>query len=76
MNYNSYSFDGEVLVEFTAAKIRNAPRDTGSPCCNVSAHIAEVVEPGRRILREMGFYGYACTEFKRIHATESTSLWR
>lgn len=65
MNYNSYSWGGEALVEFTAAKIRNAPRDTGSPCCNVSAHVPEVVEPGRKILKAMGFDGYACTEFKR-----------
>jgi len=65
VNYNSYSWDGTALVEFTAAKIRNAPRDTGSPCCNMSSHIPEVVEPGRKILQAMGFYGYACTEFKR-----------
>ncbi len=65
VNYNSYSWGGETLVEFTAAKIRNAPRDTGSPCCNMSAHVPEVIEPGRRILQAMGFDGYACTEFKR-----------
>lgn len=64
-NYNSYSCAGETLVEFTAAKIRNAPRDTGSPCCNVSARIPEVLGPGRRILQAMGFSGYACTEFKK-----------
>jgi D-aspartate ligase len=65
VNYNSYSWGGETLVEFTAAKLRNAPRDTGSPCCNMSAVIPEVIEPGRKILQAMGFYGYACTEFKR-----------
>jgi D-aspartate ligase len=64
-NYNSYVWDGEALVEFTAAKIRSAPRETGSPCCNLSAHIPEVVGPGRKILQAMGFYGFACTEFKR-----------
>jgi len=65
VNYNSYSVDGEARVEFTAAKIRNAPRDTGSPCVAMSAHVPEVIEPGRRILRAMEFHGYACTEFKR-----------
>lgn len=65
VNYNSYSWNGSALVEFTAAKIRNAPRDTGSPCVAVSEHIPEVIEPGRKILQAMGFYGYACTEFKR-----------
>jgi len=24
-----------------------------------------VIEPGRKILKAMGFYGYACTEFKK-----------
>lgn len=65
VNYNSYSWDGNALVEFTAAKVRNAPRDTGSPCCNMSAHIPDVIEPGRKILQAMGFNGYACTEFKQ-----------
>jgi predicted ATP-grasp superfamily ATP-dependent carboligase len=64
-NYNSYSFNNEVLVEFTAQKIRNAPPETGSPCVLLSKHIPEVIEPGRKILKAMGFYGYACTEFKQ-----------
>jgi len=64
-NYNSYNWDGQTLVEFTAHKIRNAPPDTGSPCVLISKEIEEVLEPGRRILRALGFYGYACTEFKK-----------
>jgi predicted ATP-grasp superfamily ATP-dependent carboligase len=64
-NYNSYSWGGKALVEFTAAKIRNAPRETGSPSVALSQHIPEVIEPGRKILQALGFYGYACTEFKR-----------
>ena len=31
----------------------------------LSEHVPEVIEPGRKILQAMGFYGYACTEFKR-----------
>ncbi|PKQ15529.1 MAG: hypothetical protein CVT67_08915 [Actinobacteria bacterium HGW-Actinobacteria-7] len=65
VNYNSYSWGGKALVEFTAAKIRNAPRDTGSPCVAQSQFVSEVLEPGRRILQAMDFHGYACTEFKR-----------
>ncbi|HEY3388083.1 MAG TPA: hypothetical protein VGK38_00815, partial [Prolixibacteraceae bacterium] len=38
---------------------------TGSPCALLSQYIPEVIEPGRKILKAMGFYGYACTEFKR-----------
>lgn len=65
VNYNAYFWDGEPLVEFTAQKIRNAPPTFGSPCVVLSKVIPEVIEPGRRILQAMGFYGYACTEFKR-----------
>jgi predicted ATP-grasp superfamily ATP-dependent carboligase len=65
VNYNSYTSRGTTLVEFTAAKVRNAPRDTGSPCVAMSARVDGVLEPGRAILRAMGFSGYACTEFKR-----------
>ncbi len=68
VNYNAYYLDGEPLVEFTARKIRNAPPQLGSPCAAVSANEQEVIAAGRRILKAMGFYGFACTEFKRdIH---------
>lgn len=64
VNYNSYTWDGQQLVEFTASKIRNAPPNLGSPCAAVSSMVDGVLEGGRRILQAMGFYGYACTEFK------------
>ncbi len=65
VNYNSYSWGGKTLVEFTAEKVRNAPPGLGSPRVAISKHIPEVLEPGRKILQAMGFYGYACTEFKK-----------
>ncbi|MEN6522914.1 MAG: hypothetical protein ABFD14_04235 [Anaerolineaceae bacterium] len=65
VNYNAYYQDGEPLVEFTARKIRNAPPQLGSPCAVVSADEQEVMAAGRRILKAMGFYGFACTEFKQ-----------
>jgi len=65
VNYNSYFWNGEPLIEFTAEKVRNAPPWLGSPRVAVSKHIPEVLEPGRKILKEMGVYGYACTEFKK-----------
>ncbi len=65
VNYNSYFWNGEPLVEFTAEKVRNAPPGLGSPRVAVSKHIPEVLEPGRKILQAMGFYGYSCTEFKK-----------
>lgn len=65
VNYNSYVWEGKVLAEFTAVHIRNAPPWFGSPRVVVSRKIPDVIEPGRRILKELGFSGYACTEFKR-----------
>lgn len=65
VNYNSYFWDDEPLVEFTAQKVRNAPPELGSPRVVISKDIPEVLEPGRKILKAMGFYGYSCTEFKK-----------
>jgi predicted ATP-grasp superfamily ATP-dependent carboligase len=65
VNYNSYFWNGEPLVEFTAQQLRKAPPKTGAPCVVISKDIPEVIEPGRRIIRAMGFYGYSCTEFKK-----------
>lgn len=64
-NYNAYFIDSEPVVEFTAQKIRGAPPSTGSPCLVISARIPEIIEPGRKILQAVGFYGFACTEFKK-----------
>jgi len=65
VNYNSYFWDDECLVEFTAKKIRLGPPGFGTPCVLVSKYIPEIIEPGRKILRALGFYGYSCTEFKK-----------
>jgi predicted ATP-grasp superfamily ATP-dependent carboligase len=65
VNYNAYFWDGKPLVEFTAEKVRLAPQGFGVPRVVISKKIEEVLEPGRKILKAMGFYGYACTEFKR-----------
>ena len=65
VNYNCYRGDGMPLVEFTARQIRKAPPEFGSPRVVRSERIPEVVEPGREILRALGFEGFACVEFKR-----------
>jgi len=65
VNYNAYFWNGQPLVEFTSQHIRNAPPWWGSPRVALSKSIPEVIEPGRKILQGMGFYGYACTEFKK-----------
>lgn len=64
VNYNAYVWGGDSVAEFTAAHVRNAPPWFGSPRVVLSQELPEVIEPGRRILRSIGFYGYACTEFK------------
>lgn len=65
VNYNSYFWDGEATVEFTAQKIRSAPPELGSPCVAKSQVIPDVLAFGRKILKAMKFYGYSCTEFKQ-----------
>ncbi len=65
VNYNSYFWNGEPIVEFTASKVRNAPPELGSPRVIVSKRISAVYEPGRKILQAMKFYGFSCTEFKK-----------
>ena len=65
VNYNSYFWDGEPLLEFTAAKVRNAPPRIGSPRVVVSRHVPAVIEPSRRLLRALRYSGFSCTEWKR-----------
>jgi D-aspartate ligase len=64
-NYNSYFYNGEPLIEFTAQKVRNGPPGLGAPRVLVSKHVPEVLESGRKILKAMGFYGFSCIEFKK-----------
>jgi predicted ATP-grasp superfamily ATP-dependent carboligase len=64
VNYNAYFWEGKPLVEFTAAKIRGAPPQIGSPRVVRSQHVPAVIEPGRRLLESLGYSGFACTEFK------------
>lgn len=65
VNYNAYVWGGNFLAEFTSLHVRNAPPWFGSPRVVVSRKVPEVIEPGRRLLSELGYSGYACTEFKR-----------
>jgi len=65
VNYNSYFWNGKPQVEFTSQKIRNAPPQLGSPRVAISKVVQDVLEPGRKLLQAMEFYGYSCTEFKR-----------
>jgi D-aspartate ligase len=64
VNYNSYFWDQQPLLEFTAQHVRKAPTNLGSPCVVVSKSIPEVVQPGRKLLMALNYNGYSCTEFK------------
>jgi predicted ATP-grasp superfamily ATP-dependent carboligase len=64
-NYNSYFWDGQPLIEFTAKKIRNAPPQFGSPRVVVSQDMPEIIESGRKIIPALKFEGYSCAEFKK-----------
>lgn len=65
VNYNSYFVDGNPVAEFTAKKVRLEPPFFGSPRVIVSKAIPEVIEPGRALLRSLGYTGFSCMEFKR-----------
>jgi predicted ATP-grasp superfamily ATP-dependent carboligase len=65
VNYNCLMIEGEPIVEFTAEKVRLSPPTFGVPRVVISKRIPEIIEPGRAILRGLGFQGFACTEFKR-----------
>ena len=64
VNYNAFFINGAPIVEATAVHFRNGPPLWGSPRVAVSQHVAEVIQPGRQILKAVGYNGFACTEFK------------
>lgn len=64
VNYNAYRWDGEVLAECTARKVRLSPPGFGVPRVVRAADVPAVVAPGRAILEALGLQGFACTEFK------------
>jgi D-aspartate ligase len=64
-NYNSFFWNDEPLVEFTAAKVRLSPPSFGVPRVVVSKEIPEIKDLGRKVLAAMGFSGYSCVEFKK-----------
>lgn len=65
VNYNSYFIGGEPIAEFTAEKVRVDPPFFGSPRVIVSKRIPQIIEPGRELLKALGYSGFSCMEFKR-----------
>ena len=64
-NYNSFFINEDVQIEVTAEKVRLSPPKIGFPTVIVSKHIPEIIEPGRKIIRGIGFKGFSCIEFKK-----------
>ncbi len=69
VNYNTFSVNGEVLIEFTAQKKRLSPTRIGFPVVIESSWIPDVLEPGRKILKELHYTGFSCMEFKQHSIT-------
>jgi predicted ATP-grasp superfamily ATP-dependent carboligase len=65
VNYNSYFVGDEPIAEFTAEKVRVDPPFFGSPRVIVSKWIPQIIEPGRKLLKALGYQGFSCIEFKR-----------
>lgn len=65
VNYNSYFVDGAPMAEFTAKKVRLEPPFFGSPRVIVSKVVPDIIQPGRALLRDLGYTGFSCMEFKR-----------
>lgn len=65
VNYNSYCQEQEVLLEFTAEKVRSAPTEHYLPRIVMSKEIPEIIDHSRTLLKALGFYGYSCTEYKK-----------
>lgn len=64
-NYNSFFWDGNLLVDFTAEKIRLAPPKYGVPRVLISKDLPELRQPGIALLKAFGYSGFSCMEFKR-----------
>ena len=65
-NYNSYFWNGEPLVEFTAEKVRLSEAGFGVPTVVQSCSNNDKMRKAAQIfLKALGYYGYSCTEFKK-----------
>ena len=64
VNYNAYVWNGEVLADYTAHKLRSWPEQVGSPRLVLSRNLPEVVQAGRRLVLGVGVQGFVNVEFK------------
>lgn len=66
--YHSYrSLEGEILAEFTCRKLRQTPPDFGVSVVDESIYMPEVIDLGRKFLKELSYTGLCAVEFKKDH---------
>lgn len=65
VNYNSFFVDGEPIVEVTAQKVRLTPPRIGFPRVVISRKIPELSVLATKFIRELGYDGFSCMEFKK-----------
>ena len=65
LNFNSLFYDGKIKQGFTAYKVRMTEKGYGIPTVVRSREmINELWEYSEKILREIGYEGYSCIEYK------------
>lgn len=65
VNHNIYAVDGNILVDFTAEKVRTAPTEFSIPRVVVSKDLSEIREYSQKLIKAINFSGYACIEYKK-----------
>ena len=64
-HYNSLFYNGRVIQEFAADKIRMTDNSFGVPTVVKSRNnVDQIADYSKKLLNEIGFYGYSCIEFK------------
>ena len=75
VSYHAYVREGgQIVAEFTGAKIRTSPRVYGLSSFLTLTDDAQVRDLGRRCLYKMGFAGVVKLDFKRDHRTQQLFL--
>ena len=66
--YHAYrSLDGEILAEFIHRKLRQSPPDFGVAVVGETTYTPEVIDIGRKFLKELSYTGLCAVEFKKDH---------
>lgn len=73
--YHAYrSLDGEILAEFLHKKLRQTPPDFGVAVVGETTYTPEVIDLGRKFLKELSYTGLCAVEFKKDHRDDKFKL--